>query len=216
MSSRTTEDVPGPRHRALRVGLTGNAASGKSAVAEAWRGEGVPVVDADQLARDAVTPGSRGLEQVAAEFGQAVLTSGGALDRAALREIVFVDPEARARLEAILHPIIAELRERWCRAREEEGHRLVVSEIPLLFEAGLSRDFDRVVVVDAPATERLRRLVEDRGLSREVAERIMAAQGDAGEKRAKADHVIPNDRSEAELRERALRLLDQLRAEAEK
>jgi dephospho-CoA kinase len=209
--AETPDRTPTPR--ALRVGLTGNVASGKSTVAAAWRRRGIPVVDADQLARDAVAPGSRGLGEVIGEFGDGLLTPEGTLDRAALGEIVFADPAARGRLEAILHPVIRELRDRWCREREAEGHRIVVSEIPLLFEAGLAGDFDRVVVVHAPAEARLRRLVEERDLSPPAAERLMASQGDPHEKRDRADHVIPNAGTRAELEERAFQLLDRLREE---
>ncbi|MEX2531716.1 MAG: dephospho-CoA kinase [Gemmatimonadota bacterium] len=218
MSAGTDVESPvrKPASRALRVGLTGNVASGKSTVAAAWRQRGIPVVDADQLARDAVVPGSPGLERVTEEFGDSLLTPDGALDRAALGEVVFADAEARGRLEAILHPIIAESREEWCREREAEGHRIVVSEIPLLFEVGLTGDFDRVVVVDAPREERLRRLVQERDLSHAAAEGLMLAQGDPREKRERADHVIFNTGSRAELEERALRLLDRLQEEVNK
>lgn len=198
----------------LQVGLTGNVASGKSTVARRWAEAGVPVVSADELARQVVEPGGEGLARVVDAFGRAVLTETGALDRAGLRARVFADPDARARLEALLHPLIARRREAWVAARVSEGHRLVVSEIPLLFEAGLEGAVDRIVLVDAPPAERLRRLVEDRGLEPTEARRILEAQMDPELKRGRAHHVIENDGSLDELHARADAVLADLRREA--
>jgi dephospho-CoA kinase len=207
--------LAGPRSTALHVGLTGNVASGKSTVAAAWERAGVPVVSADELARRAVEPGTPGLAEVVEAFGRELLTPEGTLDRAALRERVFADDAARRRLESILHPRIAALRREWARAREKEGERLLVSEVPLLFEVGLFDAFDRVVVVHAPPEERRRRLVEGRGIEPEEAERIMAAQGDPDEKRRRAHHILDNRGAREELEAEALRLLARLRALAE-
>lgn len=198
----------------MQVGLTGNVASGKSTVARRWAEAGVPVVSADALARQVVEPGSEGLARVVETFGREVLTETGELDRARLRARVFADPGARARLEALLHPLIAGRREAWVVARRSEGHRLVVSEIPLLFEAGLEGAVDRIVLVDAPPAERLRRLVEDRGLEPAEARRILHAQMDPELKRARAHHVIENDGSLEELDARADAVLAHLRREA--
>jgi dephospho-CoA kinase len=198
----------------IRIGLTGNVASGKSEVARVWAGMGVPVVSADDLAREAVAPGSPGLREVVEALGTGVLAPDGTLDRAGVRERVFRDPEARARLEAILHPRIRELRDAWVRERVEEGAPLVVSEVPLLYEKGLGGEFDVVVVVHADAGDRRRRLMENRAIGPEEADRIMAAQGDPEEKRRRADHVILNDGSLEELRARAEALLDRIRRSA--
>ena len=198
----------------LQVGLTGNVASGKSTVARRWGEAGVPVVSADELARQVVEPGGEGLARVVDAFGRAVLTETGVLDRAGLRARVFADPDARARLEALLHPLIARRREAWVAARVSEGHRLVVSEIPLLFEAGLEGAVDRIVLVDAPPAERLRRLVEDRGLEPTEARRILEAQMDPELKRSRAHHVIENDGSLDQLHARADAVLADLRREA--
>jgi len=195
----------------LQVGLTGNVASGKSTVARAWAKAGVPVVSADDLARDAVAPGSPGLQEVVDAFGPQVLRSDGTLDRDHLRERVFQDTEARKRLEAILHPRIRELREAWLQEQRDEGAPLVVSEIPLLFETGLEGEVHLIVFVDAPKEERRRRLVEDRGLTPEEANRIMAAQGDPGEKRRRSHHVLKNDGTLEDLEARAHSLLEELR-----
>ena len=155
------------------VALTGNAAAGKSAVATAWARAGVSVVSADELARQAVAPGSPGLAEVRAAFGDDVLAADGTLDRGALRRRVFSDDEARRRLEGILHPRIRTLRSAWMEERRNAGDALVVAEIPLLFETGHEGDFDAVVLVDAPDAVRLGRLVEQRGLSEEEARRVM-------------------------------------------
>lgn len=198
----------------LSVALTGNVASGKSTVARLWREAGVAVVSADDLARTATEPGSEGLDEVVEAFGEDVLAEDGRLDRAALRDVVFRDDEARRRLEEILHPRIRALRDAWLEERRAEGARLVVSEIPLLFETEMEGEFDLTVLVDAPRGERLRRLVEDRGLEAGEAERIMDAQMDPDEKRRRADLVVENDGTLQDLRTRALVILDLLRARA--
>lgn len=193
------------------VGLTGNVASGKSTVARLWAGAGVPVVSADDLAREAVRPGSEGLARVVEAFGPEVLDPSGGLDRARMRERVFLDPEARARLEAILHPRIAALRDRWIAEQQAMGAPLVVTEIPLLYEAGLTGTVHRIVLVDAPEGERLHRMVRDRGLSPAEARRIMDAQMPAAEKRRTAHHVLENDGSPEALEAAAAALLERLR-----
>lgn len=198
----------------ISVALTGNVASGKSAVADLWASRGVPVMSADVLARDAVAPGSPGLDQVRAAFGDGVLSADGTLDRGALRALVFEDEEARKRLEAILHPRIWALRETWMAARRSEGAPLVVAEIPLLFETGREGDFDVTVLVDAPEEVRLRRMVEHRGLDERQARRIVAAQMDPEAKRARAHHVLDNAGSLEALESAAVALLAVLRTQA--
>ena len=193
------------------VALTGNAAAGKSAVATAWARAGVSVVSADELARQAVAPGSPGLAEVRAAFGDDVLAADGTLDRGALRRRVFSDDEARRRLEGILHPRIRTLRSAWMEERRNAGDALVVAEIPLLFETGHEGDFDAVVLVDAPDAVRLGRLVEQRGFSEEEARRVMAAQMDPAEKRRRAHHVLSNDGTLEALEAAAADLLEELR-----
>ena len=195
----------------LSVALTGNVASGKSTVAEQWAAVGVPVISADDLSRRAVEPGTPGLHAVVQAFGEQLLKADGTLDRGALGDLVFSDEDARARLESILHPIIWRLRDLWLEERRAEGATLVVSEIPLLFEVDRQGDFDAVVLVDAPDEQRLRRLVESRGIGSDDARRIMAAQMDPAAKRAKADFVIGNDGTPDELRAAAADVLRQLR-----
>jgi dephospho-CoA kinase len=198
----------------LSVALTGNVGSGKSAVAARWARAGVPVISADELARRAVLPGSPGLEAIRQEFGEVVLATDGTLDRGRMRALVFADAAARARLEAIVHPLVRELRGVWTAERRREGVALVVAEIPLLFETGTEREFGVVVLVDAPEEARLERLVRGRGLGEAEARHIMAAQADPARKRAAADIVIENDGSLEELEDEAARVLAELRGRA--
>lgn len=174
----------------LVVGLTGGIGSGKSAVADLFAALGVPVVDADAIAHDLSRPGRPGHEAVLAAFGPGVLAPDGTLDRAALRREVFADPAARARLEAVLHPLIRG------EARKAIGTwaapwGLVV--VPLLFERG---GFDgvvgRTIVVDCPEDEQLRRVVARSGLTEAEVRAIMATQLPRAERVARADDVIDN------------------------
>ena len=185
-----------------RVGLTGNVASGKSSVARVWAREGAHIIDADVLAREAVAPGSEGLARVRETFGEDVM-DGDSLDRAALRRRVFDDAGARKRLESIIHPEVARLREVKEAALREAGAEIVVHDIPLLFEVGLEDEFDHLVLVDAAPEIREERLVRDRGLDREEARSMIAAQMPASEKRPRADRVIPNEGSLEMLEEAA-------------
>lgn len=194
----------------LKVALTGNVAAGKSAVASFWSAAGVPVISADELAREAVVPGSPGLEEIRQAFGEEMIGVDGRLDRDAMRSLVFSDPDALRRLEAITHPRVWELRAAWTREQAAAGEPLVVAEIPLLFETGRQGDFDVTVCVDAPEAERLRRLTELRGLSEEESRRIMTAQMDPEEKRRLADVVIVNDASLAALESRAGKVMSEL------
>jgi dephospho-CoA kinase len=200
----------------LRVGLTGNIAAGKSAVAEVWRDLGATVIDADILARRAVAPGSAALPEIAAIWGNEVLDpADGTLDREALGRIVFGDPDARARLEGIVHPEVRRLREIEHAAAAERGDRIGVDDVPLLFEVGMEDAFDVVVLVDAPAETRLRRLTEQRGMDADEARRRIAAQMPAEEKRARADIVIDNTGTLAELWERAAKVWEGLERRSE-
>lgn len=195
----------------INVALTGNVGSGKSTVARLWQEAGIPVISADELAREAVASGSPGLRKVVEDFGEEVLAADGSLDRGRMRSVVFEDEEARKRLEAIIHPVVWELRARWVAARQQEGKSLVVSEIPLLFETGRADVFDAIVFVDAAEAVRLQRIVEDRGLEVDDARKIMAAQLDAGAKRSRSDHVIRNHGTLEELAAESARVLDLLR-----
>jgi dephospho-CoA kinase len=186
----------------LVVGLTGNVASGKSTVARALEAHGVPVIDADALAREAVAAGSPALAAIAARFGRAVLTDAGTLDRAALRRIVFANAAERAVLERIVHPAVKARRDSLLAELRDRGARVVVCDIPLLFEAGLEGEVDVIVLVDAPRDLRLERLARDRGLNRAEAIAMIDAQLPAEGKRARSGYVIDNDGTLETLRAR--------------
>lgn len=177
----------------LIVGLTGNIAAGKSAVATRLGALGASVIDADLLARDAVRPGTRALARIVERWGTGILAADGTLDRTALRRLVFADAAERAALDAIVHPEVARRREAEVAAARARGDRLVIADIPLLFEAGLEGSVDRIVLVDAPDAVRHERLMRDRGLGEAEAEAMMAAQMPAERKRTRAHHIITND-----------------------
>lgn len=177
----------------LIVGLTGNIAAGKSAVAARLAAHGAPIIDADLLAREAVAPGSAALAAIAARFGPQMLAPDGSLDRAALRQVVFRDAGARDALNAIVHPEVARLRAAAVARLRESGAPLVICDIPLLFETGLDREMDRIILVDAPVEVRRERLMRDRGLSAADADAMIAAQLPAERKRGHADYLIEND-----------------------
>ena len=195
----------------MRVfGLTGGIASGKSTVAKIFVEQGVPVVDADAIARAVVVPGSDGLAAVVAEFGEGLLAADGTLDRKLLGAQVYSDASARERLNAILHPRIAAESARRMAALEGTTE-LACYDAALLVERGLADAFRPLVVVAAsPATQRARLLTRD-GLSEAEADARVAAQAPVEVKVAAADYVIENDGSLAELRARALAVLASIR-----
>jgi dephospho-CoA kinase len=179
----------------LVVGLTGNIASGKSTVARLLAARGVHVIDADVLARQAVGPGSPALAHIVERWGRDVVGADGALDRAALRARVFDDPSELDALNAIVHPEVLRRRNALLDAARNAGDRIVVCDIPLLFEAGLAGDVDVVVLVDAPQDARLERLMRDRRLNRAEAMAMIAAQMPSELKRERADYVVDNSGS---------------------
>ncbi|MDP9392228.1 MAG: dephospho-CoA kinase [Actinomycetota bacterium] len=196
----------------LRVGLTGGIGAGKSAVAARLAELGAVVVDADVLAREAVEPGSAGLAEVVETFGPEVLNDTGSLDRAAMARRVFVDPAARARLEAIVHPRV---RRRAAQIEAAAGPAaVVVHDIPLLVETGQADRFDVVVVVDVPPDVQLRRLVRQRGMSEDEARDRIAAQARREQRLAAADVVIDNTGTCEDLRHRVTEVFEQLRSSA--
>jgi dephospho-CoA kinase len=184
----------------LLVGLTGNIASGKSTVARMLAERGATVIDSDVLARRAVEKDTPGYARIVEEWGPAVLADDGQLDRGALRRLVFSRPNELEQLNAIVHTEVERMRDRLVREARERGDRVVVCDIPLLFEKSLGDRFDRVILVDAPRQLRLERLVRDRGLGEREAEEMIAAQMPSEVKRARADIVIDNDRTVAELK----------------
>ncbi len=185
----------------LRVGLTGGIGSGKSEVSRRLAARGAVILDADVAAREVVAPGTPGLAQVAEAFGPGVLRPDGALDRDRLGAIVFSDPAARERLNAIVHPLVRD----WMRDAERDAERaaedgargdlIVVHDVPLLVEARQAGDFDLVIVVDVPPETQVERLVAERGLPEDQARARMAAQAGREQRLAAADLVIDNSGS---------------------
>jgi dephospho-CoA kinase len=175
------------------IALTGGIASGKSTVARRLVELGAVLVDADALAREVVEPGMPALAAIEQRFGPSVLTPDGRLDRAALGAIVFADERSRLDLNAITHPAVWGLaKQRFADAEQRDPNAVVVYDVPLLVEASGDRPmrFDRVLVVQADRDERVRRLVELRGMSRPEAERRIDAQAGDAERLAVADDVI--------------------------
>jgi dephospho-CoA kinase len=174
------------------IGLTGNIASGKSAVADMLRERGATIIDADVLARRAVMKGSPALATIVDKWGEGVLDNEGNLNRAELRHIVFETQSDLEDLNEIVHPEIMRLRALEIAAAKERGDQNVVCVIPLLFERKLADDFDCIILVDAPKAMRLERIVRDRNLDEAEAMKMIAAQMPADLKRARADYVIEN------------------------
>ncbi|MCS5496940.1 dephospho-CoA kinase [Cnuibacter physcomitrellae] len=175
----------------LTVGLTGGIAAGKSTITKRLRELGALTADADQLSREAVEPGTPALARIRERFGDGVIGEDGHLDRAALGAIVFADDAARADLNAIVHPAVGALTaQRRAEAAATGPDAVFVYDVPLLVETGGRRDFDVVIVAEAPEEVRIDRLMQLRGLSREEAERRIASQASDEERRAIADIVI--------------------------
>jgi dephospho-CoA kinase len=186
------------------VGLTGGIGSGKSAVGDLFAAHGIAVIDTDAIAHELTAPGGAAMPAIRAEFGDSVAGPDGALDRAAMRAIVFADPSARKRLESILHPMIRIESERRLAAADSP---YAIYMVPLLVESGNYRErVDRVAVVDCREETQIARVMQRNGMARADVERILAAQASRAERLAAADDVIDNDGALAELAPRIERL----------
>ncbi len=183
----------------LLVALTGNIAAGKSSVASQLVSRGATLVDSDMAARQAVAPGTPALAAIIERFGAGMLQRDGSLDRGLLGRLVFGDAAARQALEAIVHPAVEATRVAAVGAARAAGARIVVCDIPLLFEARLAWQFPRILLVDAPASVRVARLVEHRAMSTDDAAARVNAQLSASLKTPRADVILGNDGSPAEL-----------------
>jgi len=193
-----------------RVALTGGIATGKTHVRAEFERLGVPTIDADKLARDAVADGSPGLKAVISRFGHGVLDDTGALDRRKLGSIVFQDSVARRDLEDIIHPAVRRAIDDWFASLENKTPRFAIADIPLLFETGRHREFDVVIVAEcAPSTQITRVMARD-GVSESDARARVAAQMPIEEKVRRADHVINTDGSFEETNRQVRRVFDAL------
>ncbi len=191
----------------LRIGLTGGIGSGKSAVVGMLRDLGVPVVEADDVARDVVRPNEPAWREIVETFGPEILQENGEIDRARLAALVFADPERLARLNSIVHPRVLAALDRWLVDRKREGASIAVVEAPLLYESGYAARLDRVAVVFCRPEQQLERLTA-RGMSPEDAESRIAAQMPPKEKERLADDRIDNSGSLEETRRQVTLLVE--------
>jgi dephospho-CoA kinase len=191
------------------AGLTGGIATGKSYCIARFASLGVPVIDADVLAREAVAPGTPGLRAIADRFGAGIVHPDGTLDRAALARIIFTDAAARADLESIIHPDVYRRIREWS-VNLPPHTRLAIADIPLLFETGHDHDFDKVIVCACEPEEQVRRLVARDGLTQAEARARLAAQWPIEEKAARGDYVIRTDGTRAETDAQVKALFDRL------
>ena len=199
----------------LLVGLTGNIGSGKSTVAQLLSERGATIIDADVLARRAVELGTAAYASIVERWGTSILSADGLIDRAALRRIVFSEPQELEQLNSIVHPEVERMRAALVEQARQRGDRLVVCDIPLLFERRMTDVFDRIVLVDAPRPTRLERLVRERGLRETEAMEMIVAQMPAELKRARADFVIDNAGTLTQLDQRVTEVWAALLAAAE-
>lgn len=180
--------------RAYRLGLTGGIGSGKSTVAQILASAGAAIMDADAIARSITAPHGAAIAPIAEAFGPQAIGADGALDRAYMRQLVFQDATARQRLEAITHPLIAQLTKQQALQAQQRGARLLVFDVPLLVESGRWRQqLDAVLVVDCEPETQIQRVMARNGLERTAVEKILAAQASRQQRMAAADYVIYND-----------------------
>jgi dephospho-CoA kinase len=199
----------------LLVGLTGNIGSGKSTVAQLLSERGATIIDADVLARRAVEHGTAAYRSIAKRWGTSILGADGLIDRGALRRIVFSDHHELEQLNAIVHPEVERMRIALVEHARQRGDRIVVCDIPLLFERNMTGRFDRIILVDAPRPMRLERLVRERGLRETEAMDMIVAQMPAELKRARADYVIDNEGTLTQLDQRVAEVWSALQQAAE-
>jgi len=197
-----------------RVALTGGIATGKSHVRAQFEKLGVPTIDADTLARDAVAVGTAGLAAVIARFGRDILAPSGALDRQKLASVVFMDPAARRDLEAIVHPEVRRATEAWFDSLDPARYSVAIADIPLLYEVGRDRDFDAVIVTAVDPETQVRRVIDRDGASEQEARQRLAAQLPIEDKVQRADFVIRTDGTVEQTHEQVRQVLEQLQADA--
>jgi len=194
------------------VGLTGGIASGKSTAANILRQLGAAIVDADQLSREVVAPGHDGWHEIVAAFGSEVLQADQSLDRQKLRTIIFNNPNARKKLEAIIHPRVRALAEQRIREHADAGVELIVYEVPLLFEGKIHEWLRPVILVACDVTVQRQRLQQRDRIDAAAAQKIIEAQMSLEDKRRLADYVIENDGSLGDLKARVRAVVAKIQA----
>jgi len=195
------------------LGLTGGIATGKSTITGMLRERGIPVIDADQIARDVVEPGKPAYEAIVAHFGREILLADGQIDRKKLGEIVFSDELERQKLNAIVHPEVRRVMREEAETAEKNGASIVFMDIPLLFESKLQHMVDKIVVVYAPAHMQLARMMERDELQEEQAQKRLRAQFPIDQKKADADFLIDNSGSREEAERQVEEMLSAIRSE---
>ena len=180
--------------RIWRIGLTGGIGCGKSTVADMLAARGAAVIDADAISRSLTAPGGRAMAAIAQTFGPQMVDAQGAMDRQAMRNMVFQNPQAKQQLEAIIHPLVSQITAEQVQAAVQSGHRVLVFDVPLLVESGerWRKQVDRVIVVDCDAETQRQRVMARSGLAAEEIDRIMALQASRSQRLACADTVILN------------------------
>ena len=180
--------------RTWHIGLTGGIGSGKSTVAGFLARRGAAIIDADAISRSLTAPGGRAMADIAHTFGAAMLSPEGAMDRQAMRERIFRDPKAKRQLEQIVHPLVSQITAEQAQAAVQNGHRVLVFDVPLLVESGerWRKQVDRVIVVDCDTETQKQRVLARSGLASEEVERIMVQQASRSQRLACADAVFVN------------------------
>jgi dephospho-CoA kinase len=181
-------------HRTWRIGLTGGIGSGKSTVAGFLARRGAAIIDADAISRSLTAPGGRAMAAIASTFGESMLGSDGAMNRQAMRERIFRDPQAKRQLEQIIHPLVNQITAEQAQAAVQSGHGVLVFDVPLLVESGerWRKQVDRVMVVDCDTETQTQRVMARSGLSAEEVNRIVAQQASRAQRLACADWVVVN------------------------
>ena len=179
----------------LRIGLTGGIGSGKSTVASMLSNMGAVVIDADAISRQLTAPGGKALEAIAQTFGSHMIGADGAMDRQAMRALVFANPRARQQLEAIIHPLVTQTIRQQAQAAEDAGARVVVLDIPLLVEGAdrWRKEVDKILVVDCTEDTQVERVMQRSGLQREEVQRIIAQQASRKQRAQVADVLLLNE-----------------------
>ncbi|CAM3488463.1 dephospho-CoA kinase [Brevibacillus invocatus] len=195
------------------LGLTGGIATGKSTVTGMLRERGIPVIDADQIAREVVEPGKPAYDAIVGHFGRDILLEDGQIDRKKLGEIVFSDESERQKLNAIVHPEVRRVMREEAETAEKNGASIVFMDIPLLFESKLQYMVEKIVVVYAPAAMQLARMMERDELEEEQAQKRLRAQFPIDQKREEADFLIDNSRTREETERQVENMLAEIRGE---
>jgi len=193
-----------------RIGLTGGIASGKSTVAKLIRDKGIPVIDADQVAREVMSPGSPVLDEIAKQFGPEFLQEDGSLDREKMGSLVFSDPQSRQKLNQITHPAIGMRAAEIMQSYEDQGEPCIVYEVPLLFEAGLHQIFQPIILVAIPKTVQVQRLISRDHISEQDALARIESQMSLEEKEKLSDYIIDNTKEIEDLTEQIQSIFNEI------